>query len=224
MILEVSEIFDSIQGEGKFAGHPSTFVRLRRCNLACPQCDERQTWDKEHPEYNSYETFSVDQLYDTLRESEDRIVITGGEPLIWQRQLEQLVKLLRPKDIEIETNGTIPPILKGVHYNVSPKLSSFHDSSRVTQRQSVLIQYSDLSDRGFAIFKFVVQNDRDLTEVDNFVNHYSIDSHRVYLMAEGITPEAQLDRLQWLLKECLIRNYNYSPRLHILAYGNQRGT
>ena len=43
--LEVSEIFESVQGEGASVGQPCLFVRLAGCNLKCAWCDTRYAWD-----------------------------------------------------------------------------------------------------------------------------------------------------------------------------------
>jgi len=98
----VSEIFRSLQGEGKNQGRPCTFVRLAGCNLRCTWCDTAYARE-------GGEEMSVTQVLDRvwlLRGT--HISITGGEPLL---QREDVLKLLEKFSlhgytVEIETNGT----------------------------------------------------------------------------------------------------------------------
>lgn len=103
--LNVNEIYESISGEaGMFPqGSWCTFVRLQGCNLLCSWCDtERAQLLVENT-----------QLYDVedivKKCNTDRVLITGGEPLI-QRNVTELIIALREagKDVQVETNGTIP--------------------------------------------------------------------------------------------------------------------
>lgn len=96
--MRVNEIFYSIQGEGRFTGTPSVFIRLSGCNLKCPFCDT---------EHLSYSEMSEDEIIAEVKKyPATHIVITGGEPLI--QLTETLVDKLHSIDkfIQIETNGT----------------------------------------------------------------------------------------------------------------------
>ena len=69
----VIEIFDSIQGEGAMMGIPVSFIRVAGCNLACPWCDTKESWQKpcrhENIEYCSTEEMRAsDMLIVTPRE------------------------------------------------------------------------------------------------------------------------------------------------------------
>ena len=101
--LDVHSVFPTIQGEGPFAGHPATFVRLYGCNLQCPFCDTEYTSTKRrvHPQQLAKEiqTGANDQL----------IVITGGEP--FRQNITPFVNELIDNGhiVQIETNGTLWP-------------------------------------------------------------------------------------------------------------------
>lgn len=103
-VVEVFEIFDTIQGEGPFSGTPATFVRLAGCDLQCSWCDT---------DYSSHRDFySPEQLLEKINELPRRelIVFTGGEP--FRQDLTQaflLILAFRDVDIQVETNGTIDP-------------------------------------------------------------------------------------------------------------------
>ncbi len=230
--LEVSELFASLQGEGKFLGHPCLFLRLRRCNLACPKCDERHTWDKNDPGWNDYKVYNTQDLANDIdRLSQGhirRLVVTGGEPLIWDRQLFDLFLKLPEWQFEIETNGTIFPKhfshMDRVHYNVSPKLSFFHDNSRRTLNPPALRYFNGKAMEDRAIFKFVVSEKEHFQEIWEIKEKFSIPPQFIYIMPEGVDQITILNRLPWLFEECRQYGYNLTPRMHILAFGNQKGT
>ena len=105
MIL-LNEVFDSISGEG--GGFPQgtwcRFIRLQGCNLTCDWCDTKQSND-----FFTGSRFSVKELV-KICEGYDNIFITGGEPLMQEKELLLLIKGLvnGGKKIQIETNGSLP--------------------------------------------------------------------------------------------------------------------
>ncbi|RKX65618.1 MAG: hypothetical protein DRP42_04465 [Tenericutes bacterium] len=116
--LEVTEIFDTIQGEGPYAGIPATFVRLAGCNLACVWCDTK---------YTTRKTLSIDTILGEC--NKNLVVITGGEPM--RQNIIPLIKSLEyeNKTVQVETNGVYwDPELKNVDATlvISPKTSSIH--------------------------------------------------------------------------------------------------
>ena len=75
---------------------------------------------------------------------------------------------------------------------------------------------------GRADFKFVVQKRDDIDEIiRDFVP--IVGAENIILMPEGITPQSQLAVMPWLMEECSRQGFRFSPRLHVLAWGNQRG-
>ena len=104
--FRVVEQFVSINGEGRRAGQLACFIRFAGCNLNCIYCDTK--WANE-PDV-SYEEYSVEELYQSIKESRVKnITLTGGEPLI-QPGIDKLLEKLRQDSslrIEIETNGSV---------------------------------------------------------------------------------------------------------------------
>src|SRR5438094_8152450 len=76
--MRLSELFYSIQGEGKLAGLPSVFVRASGCNLRCVWCDTPYaSWDPEGDDV------SIDEIVRRVGEfGSNHVVVTGGEPMI----------------------------------------------------------------------------------------------------------------------------------------------
>lgn len=98
----ITEIFDSVQGEGSWIGIPATFIRLSGCNLRCDWCDTKGSWEQGR-------LMSIKEIVDKIKKK--TIIITGGEPTIYDlKPLVNAIKnALKKNDdtkIAIETNGT----------------------------------------------------------------------------------------------------------------------
>lgn len=218
----------TLQGEGPSTGIPATFVRLWGCNLDCSWCDTPYTWDTTGKNGVAYsrdqESSEVDpmELVESLPLAQ-LLVITGGEPLIQASALRQLIPAalaLRgfPR-VEIETNGTRPPLdpHPAVSYNVSPKLehaSTTRDSIEVDRLRAFLPHP--------AVYKFVAQAPRDLDEVAWIAEQVGIPPDRVWIMPEG-RDEAEILSVQRELVDTVIaRGWRMSTRLHVLLWGDRR--
>ncbi|MHB8461302.1 MAG: 7-carboxy-7-deazaguanine synthase QueE [Vulcanimicrobiaceae bacterium] len=116
-MLQLSEIFYSIQGEGTWSGTPAVFIRLAGCNLSCAFCDT---------DYATKFLASIDDIVAQVRSiGKDcpMVILTGGEPLT-QSQTRELILALQHdgRRVHIESNGTIFTDLDAsVWLCVSPK-------------------------------------------------------------------------------------------------------
>jgi 7-cyano-7-deazaguanosine (preQ0) biosynthesis protein QueE len=222
------EIFTSIQGEGVTAGLPSVFVRLALCNLACSWCDTRYTWDWAHFDQNmEVVSVAVEDIARRVTEAGLRnVVLTGGEPLLQQRELVGLAAALHAAGlrIEVETNGTLSPEseLAGLidQWNVSPKLSS---SNNQQSKREVPTSLRWFAGQANAYIKFVVVDPGDLEEICALTARYGVPAERVLLMPEGTDARTLSDRSGWLAERCAEIGYRFSTRLHILLWGDARG-
>ena len=143
--MKISEIFLSIQGEGPQVGMLSWFVRTAGCNLDCEWCDT--TYAKTGKEMDRETIFEkIPPLVC------GNVVITGGEPLLQNNKLLDLLKIL-PHNIYVETNGTIydSNIIGYGSFIVSPKLQYLNEGYL-----KVLKKWA-----GIATFKFVINNKVD---------------------------------------------------------------
>ena len=231
------EIFASLQGEGPSAGRPVAFLRLSRCNLACQWCDTAYTWHftgDERP-HRSGETYDRKANQLTLSEAEvaeriaalgqDRLVITGGEPMLQAGALATLLELLPDMTVEIETNGTVaaPPRLdvRIDQYNVSPKLAHSGNPAELALLPERLDAYAT-DTRAF--FKFVIAQPGDIEEVLALKERYRFRPGHVFLMPEGTDSTTIRAREEWLAPLCIQHGFRMSDRLHIHLYGDTRGT
>lgn len=235
------EVFSSLQGEGPSMGRPSVFVRLSRCNLACRWCDTAYTWrftgdNRPHRDEVAFErgenqvTMSeADAAALILSHPEDRLVITGGEPLLQGAALARvvaLVKAARPAlHVEVETNGTVAvhPELEPLidQFNVSPKLAH---SGNAAELALVPERLDAWARDPRAWFKFVVATPADLAEISALQDCYKIASDHLFVMPEGTGSAVLRDRSRWLAEEALERGWRFTDRLHIHLYGDTRGT
>lgn len=221
------EIFASIQGEGPSAGKPCAFVRLSRCNLACTWCDTAYTWDFTRFDRKAEQVTLTEE--DTAARimalGQDRLVITGGEPLLQGAALARMVALLGDMAIEIETNGTVAPhpALDQLvsQYNVSPKLKHSGNPLELAQNFTQLDAWNQ---EPKANFKFVISTPEDLPEVLDLAQSHAIAPHRICLMPEGTDSATLRAREVWLAPLAAAHGFGYSDRLHIHLYGDTRGT
>ena len=128
--LAVSEVFYSIQGEGKTVGIPSVFVRLAGCNLMCGgqgtqfdgelhngalwRCDTVEVW-MQGVATNISEVLN-EECINAIKKGA-HVILTGGEPMMQQNALIAFIEYIHDNInpdvyIEVETNGTVMPTEK----------------------------------------------------------------------------------------------------------------
>src|SRR5688572_16217811 len=167
--MRISEIFYSIQGEGRLSGVPSVFIRTSGCNLRCVWCDTPYTsWIPQG------EKRSVKEIVNEVEKYPNRhVVLTGGEPLL-AAEIEQLAMDLKRlgSHITVETAATIFKPLICDLISMSPKLAhstprnrdngkfaTMHEAGRLNL--AVIQQFVNGYDYQF---KFVVQQKEDFAE------------------------------------------------------------
>ena len=223
----ISEVFHSVQGEGRFAGTESVFVRTSGCNLRCSFCDTPYTsWQPEG------ETQSVGSVVEQVTHWEtEHVVVTGGEPML-VREVEELTTRLREagRFITIETAGTVWLPVACDLMSISPKLGNStpvgtawerrHDERRRRPEvmRRLLTEFS-------CQLKFVVDCPDDVVEVENWLTQFpEASTDQVLLMPQGVDAASLREKLDWLEPLAAERGWGVSPRLHIELFGNTRGT
>ncbi|MRI63947.1 7-carboxy-7-deazaguanine synthase QueE [Ornithobacterium rhinotracheale] len=162
-LLPIMEDFYTLQGEGAYTGAASYFIRIGGCDVGCHWCDVKESWDaSKHP------LTPVDELVERATKYAKMIVITGGEPLMWN--LEYLTQKLKEKGckIHIETSGSHS--LSGTldWICLSPK-------KRLLPKQDVLDRASEL--------KVIVFNHHDFKFAEEYAAKVSPDCE-LYLQPE----------------------------------------
>jgi 7-carboxy-7-deazaguanine synthase len=138
--LLVNEIFETIQGEGSYTGTPSIFVRLQGCPVGCPWCDTKHTWDisaeqeisskviflksADSPTYFTTQSEALLPLLQQQGYSAKHIVITGGEPCMFDLQTFTAIAHEQGYSTQIETSGTYEVLCHNDTWvTVSPKIN-----------------------------------------------------------------------------------------------------
>jgi organic radical activating enzyme len=248
------EIYKALQGEMMTTGKPCIFVRLSGCNCGCNFCDSAYTWyfqDSTNKVHKSALPISrvenqvsmtpevvAKAIMDLDKGWSKRIVFTGGEPLLQQKEIWEVVKILIAQyggcEFEIETNGTIEindELAKAIKYiNCSPKLSSSGNPERLRDNEKAIKKLMVLHKDCFPYlnlnFKFVVNTISpyaDIEEIKQWQKKYRVESKYIYLMPEGINQMDMCNSTRQLHEICMELGYNLTTRLHILLFGNQRG-
>lgn len=245
--IPVAETFYTLQGEGRSVGNPAVFLRTGGCNLLCgnpsnpddPQeeiemsddstwlCDTIETW--KNPNSQTVEEivdhWSEEGWLEMLEAECAHLILTGGEPMLQQDNLLDLLKSLDDDVIvEVETNGTIVPDDEFDefidYYNVSQKLSN---SGMPEDRRIIPEATAWFRDSEKAMFKYVVSRNEDLEEIWEIQDEYDISNDGVQLMPAGYTREDLSNTYGPVAEICKKYGYKFSPRLHVEIWGQATG-
>jgi len=228
--LPVNELFDSLQGEGKLAGVPSTFVRTSGCNLRCWFCDSYHTsWEPTHA------WLAVDKVCEAVDDSgHDHVVVTGGEPLIHDETAALLERLADAGyHTTVETNGTVDVDAPIDLASISPKLASSTPTpdrdptgdgewaERHDRRRVDLDALARLTERYEFQVKFVVTGREDMPDIESLladlrgVTAATVADSDALLMPEGRTREDLAGTRETVAELAVEYGYRYTPRLHV---------
>lgn len=162
--LPIMEEFYSIQGEGFNTGKPAYFIRVGGCDVGCHWCDVKESWNP-----NLHPLTDINQVVDNVRRyPAQSIVITGGEPLIYN--LDYLTKELVKNKVEVflETSGAHPLTGSWHWICLSPK-----------KNQPPLTEVYDKADE----LKVIVYNKNDIQWAENHAEKVGSDC-KLYLQPE----------------------------------------
>ena len=225
--MKFSELFYTIQGEGKFVGVPSVFFRTSYCNLRCVWCDTPYTsWTPEDKDVTVAAAVKAITQYGGRH-----VVITGGEPFIQTKELTRLCQELnrRGHHITVETAATVFAPIAADLISMSPKLRNSnpapdnrffkrHDRGRICP--DVIRKFLNHYE---CQVKFVVDSPEDIEEIRTLKVEIPIPAETIVLMPQGITPEELQPKQEWLVEICKAERYRYSPRMHVDIWGSKRG-
>lgn len=233
--MRVCELFGpTLQGEGPSQGHPAVFVRLMGCNLNCSWCDTPFTWDWKGQNGVAYDRDDFTQLAPedvagwvqrTVMTRSTIVVVTGGEPMLQQQQVWNLADLVPGHRVEVETNGTrtpVGPIPSNVHFSISPKLANSGIPEARRWKPNVV---AALLQQRMGWLKYVVAHPADLFELDRQLDELDAlgVAPPVWLMPEARSAAAVLGSFDWVYDTAARRGWHATPRLQVLAHGDERG-
>jgi len=234
---KITEIFKSVQGEGKYAGVPCVFVRFFGCTLSCrfngKSCDTPYAVSG-----NTFVTLSIKEIVSEIKKcigTENRInhiVFTGGEPMLYQSQIKMIIDEIDSEPFfmndglfyEVESNGTIPLIEEFEHYinyfNLSIKLKS---SNQPKPFEKARINLDAIPTYPFkkTSFKFVVSSNDDVSEIISL--HTTFPEYNVMLMPQGETRDQIIKNSQMVVDLCIMYGFRFSLRQHIIIWDMKKG-
>jgi 7-carboxy-7-deazaguanine synthase len=231
--LVVSEIFGpTLQGEGPFAGRAVQFLRLGGCNLSCSWCDTPYTWDGSRFDLRTELTpMTASEIVERLIPGLP-LVISGGEPLLHQgNQAFHYVLYACTQmgiQVHIETNGTLPPtpmVRDIVHaFAVSPKLR--HAGPHRGSQSDLLHQdWPDVAKSSpFCALKVVVRDELDVAVVVEWAKVLGWPRGQVWVMPVGVSTSELLENWAGIASAAAAARINATQRLHVLAWGDTKGT
>jgi 7-carboxy-7-deazaguanine synthase len=231
-------IFFTIEGEGEYIGQPSVFMRMSMCNLTCigfasedsPNgCDSFISWSvKNKKTFN--EIFDLMETGNHVTHLHEGAIwkLTGGEPMIQQKQLLKFVEAFRDRynftpRIDFETNATLMPDERWVTefnatFTTSPKLITNGDPEEKTYKPEVL-KWHKQHNSGF---KFVINRSEDIEEIwrkyvkdDKEIN---VPHNRIWFMPCCGSREEHIVKAPAVAEYAKAMHVNFSPRLHLLLW------
>ena len=144
-VLPLMEAFYTIQGEGYHKGSAAYFIRIGGCDVGCHWCDVKESWNP-----NLHPVTAVSEIISSAKKYSDTIVVTGGEPLMWN--MEPLTKGLKSHNmnIHIETSGAYSLTGHWDWFCLSPKKNKLPIADAYSRADELKVIVHNKDDFGFA--------------------------------------------------------------------------
>jgi 7-carboxy-7-deazaguanine synthase len=217
MHYPINEIFQTIQGEGIFTGLPAIFVRLQGCPVGCPWCDTRHTWivdparevgvqavldcSNESDGWSKMNTEQILASFQQLGYQARHVVITGGEPCLYDLQGLSTALIEAGYQVQIETSGTSEiQTHANTWVTVSPKIG-------MKGGLPVLVSALERANE----IKHPVATERHIEELDALLATATLRPDVVI----ALQPISQKPRAtQLAMATCIARNWRLSIQTH----------
>ena len=197
-MLEVTEIYKSVQGESTYMGLPCVFIRLTGCNLRCVWCDTPHA-------FHDGKKLSIHQIIDEVKSYDINLVeITGGEPLLQKEVFPLMESLLKNKfKVMLETSGSL------AINNVPAKVIKIIDlkcpgSGEENKNLWENLNHLTSTDE----IKFVIADKTDYEWSKKVLQNYELDKKVPVLFSPVFEKLKLKDLTEWILED------NLPVRLH----------
>jgi len=238
LFLSDDKVFYTIEGEGEFIGKPSVFMRLSMCNLTCigfasedsPNgCDSFISWSVKN-KMTFEEIFKMMEENGYIEHLKNKAILklTGGEPLIQQKQLLKFIEVFTERYgfipvIDFETNATLFPDSDWnqkwmATFTTSPKLTTNGDPEEKTYKPDVLKWHVEHNSG----FKFVITSDKDIEEIwSKYVenkNGVNVPLNRIWFMPCCGSRQEHVENAAAVAEYAKAMHVNFSPRLQLVIW------
>jgi len=212
-MLNISEIFCSIQGESTYTGLPCIFIRLAGCNLRCNYCDTTYSYESDIT-LSSGEIISKVKDYEPIK----LVEITGGEPLL-QDEIHELFELLNKNGYTmlLETNGSIS--LENIPEDVVKIVDVKCPGSG--EENSFLLENLEFINKTKDELKFVLIDNYDYNWAKDFIIKYKLEDYKILFspVTEKLDPQ---ELVKWIIDDKL--DVRMQMQLHKIIWDKeQRG-
>lgn len=214
----ISEIFDSIDGEGVRAGELCTFIRVFGCNLRCSYCDSMYAVEREYSDIPPRE-MGINEILSCVNRNYRRVTLTGGEPLLFPDSV-RLVNRLCEMDYEvnIETNGSCDIVAfrdlvkcsENLFFTVDFKLPSSGEMYSMR-----LSNFDNLNKRD--VLKLVIGSEEDMNVaaafIHNLVEKYGENAPYIYVgvVYGSFELSAVIDEF---MKDSVLKDVRFQIQMH----------
>ncbi|WP_256382926.1 7-carboxy-7-deazaguanine synthase QueE [Photobacterium toruni] len=216
-VYKINEVFETIQGEGVFTGVPAIFVRLQVCPVGCSWCDTKQTWTAETEDLVSVERIMIKTEDSPLWTQLDangiikllidqgytakHVVITGGEPCIYDLRPLTIALEKAGFNCQIETSGTSEILASDQTWvTVSPKINM---KAKLPVLPSALARANEI--------KHPVGTHKDIEQLDTLLAPVTLRND----VTIALQPISQKPRATELcIATCIARNWRLSIQTH----------
>ena len=193
--LPLMEAYYTIQGEGYHKGSAVFFIRIGGCDIGCHWCDVKESWNPSiHP------ITDVKDIIDNAKNYSDTVIVTGGEPLMWN--MFPLTDGLRSFGIKthIETSGAYPLSGNWDWFCLSPK-----------KNKPALKEIKPISNE----LKIIINSQRDLLWAEK--QRYLLSSDcKLYLQPEW----SKRDKILPFITDYVMKNSDWKISLQAHKYMN----
>ena len=215
-MYKINEIFETLQGEATFTGTPSIFVRLQGCPVGCPWCDTQHTWNidpqklvpidevvskpTESEHYAQLDASQLLALFAKRGYSATHVVITGGEPAMYD--LNPMCELLHERgySTQIETSGTFElKVPEETWVTVSPKIDM---KGGYPVLASTMIRADEI--------KHPIATEKHVEQLQQLLELHQIADKPIFLQPISQQPRAT----QLAISTCIDNNWRLSVQLH----------
>lgn len=209
--MKITEIFFSLQGETRFVGLPTIFIRLTGCPLRCSYCDTAYA-------FSGGENKSIDEILTEISRYKTQFVtVTGGEPLAQKECMLLLTELCnRGYSVSLETSGALS--LK----DVDPRVIKIMDIKTPSSLESSKNDFNNLAYiSSLDEIKFVIGDRADYEWSKKIMDQFSLSQKCSLLFSPIYEKLTNAQLAEWILEDQL--PVRFQTQLHKVIWGDVKG-